>query len=328
MERPPRVLLSHKPIISIDRIFLSLIAFTLGLFVCACALASKPVDNQGITVLANFSIPHNTQTLRLGISPCQNNVCKISLQLVKKGSIVNQLPLQWHTGSFAYTKADVGRWYGAGDPIDDETQYQSWTVGQSEHDFVVVTTQPVTLAADVQGILVHQTVGFEHTRRHHSLFIVQKDQLVRAWQQTEGPGPVWSTVLVADDKSPELIYFEFFFYGDSSATDSLTIQYLTWNGKTQKLQTCSTGQTTLYYVTLTPFNDIAAARVFQQQLTCLGNDYLLLSNTDIRTEEKIPSKFSFTAVTHSEKLAQQFHNTLKTCLPADSGKTVKVYRYK
>lgn len=266
-------------------------------------------------------------SLRLAIAPCSKKVCKIVLQLTEGDKVINQLPLAWDAHSQVYSEELVGRWHGAGDPLDHKEQWQAWTIGESEHDFIVVVAQPLTLAPGVQGLAIHQVTGTEHTRRQHAIYFVKNRKLVLAWQKTEESGPVWSTLIGnANAKNiSELTYVEALKTGNETTPDRLDIYSLIWNPSTEKLEAKFSSPSSLRYIAVYPFDNIATARAFEKNNSkCLGSDYLLLPKEDIKNKTA-SAKFLYITVTHQKSLAEQARSNLVACLPAKSNIKIDIF---
>jgi len=303
--------------------WLLIITFLLIIFVFACTSVSKS-DSDGYLTLADYPIGNdNKLVVKLSVAPCQNKKCNIVVQLSKNGALSSELPLEWSASTQVNSESAVGRWYGAGDPLDESTSWRAWTIGESEYDYLVVVAQLVTLADNLSGLLVHQTTGFEHTLRHHDLFVVTNGKLIKAWSKTESPGPSWSTVLSPAGKSgpQELIFFEALKTGDMESTDSLDISFLSWDAKTKRIIQRSKGATPLFYISVYPFEGIKAARSFAEKHTaCLGYDYILLKGDIV--SKALKAKYTLSAVTHLKPSAEQARNKLTKCF---SDKMVEIF---
>lgn len=281
-------------------------------------------------VLTSYPVPSATgYSIRLAVAPCKNKVCKIFVQLTHGNKVLSELPLEWSAGTPTIAQEMVGRWYGAGDPLDSDAQWQSWGVGgMGEEEFVSVVARPVTLASGVHGLAIHQTSGVDdHVHRHHAVYAVAKDRLVLAWQKTEGPGPTWSTLIdaVDENKVSRLTYVEALQTGDKQLPDRLTIITLGWNVSTGKLQAQSRPHVPMYYIVIHPFNDLLSARSFgNSHKKCLGSNFSLLEQKDFKIKE-LPAKYTFAAVTQSRIFAEQAKNKLGSCLPATAEVKVEIY---
>lgn len=319
MSKPSKQFIAHLPV---SRWLLLVTAFVL----CAAALAFTTTGKPAVlSVYPLLSTPGSS--LRLAIAPCTKKACKIFVQLAEGEKVVSEMPLAWDAHSQVYSEDMVGRWYGAGDPLEHKEQWKAWTIGESEHDFVVVVAQPLTLAKGIQGLAIHQVTGSEHTRRQHAVYFVKNRKLVLAWQKTEGSGPVWSTLVdAADSKNvSELTYIEALKTGNETTPDRLDIYSLGWNPSTEKLDTKTSSSNSLHYITVYPFDNIATARAFENDnAKCLGSDYMLLSKAGV-TNKALPAKFSYIAVTHQKPLAEQARSNLVACLPAKSNIKIDIF---
>lgn len=293
---------------------------------CAAALAMTTSGKPA--VLGAYPL-HSTPgaSLRVAIAPCAKKACKILVQLTEGEKVISEMPLAWEARSHVYSEDKVGRWHGAGDPLDHKEQWQAWTIGESEHDFIVVVVQPLTLAPGVQGLAIHQVTGTEHTRRQHAIYFVKNRKLVLAWQKTEGSGPVWSTLIGNTDAKnvSELTYVEALKIGNETTPDRLDVYSLVWNPNTEKLEAKNASLRSLHYVAIYPFDNIASARAFEKTNTkCLGSDFLLLPQAGI-TNKTLPGKFSYVAITQQKPLAEQARNNLTACLPAKSSIKMEIF---
>lgn len=293
---------------------------------CAAAFAYTTTGKPAVLgAYPLFSGPGSS--IRLAIAPCAKKTCKVFVQLAEGEKVISEMPLAWDAHSQVYSEDMVGRWNGAGDPLDHKEQWKAWTIGESEHDFVVVVAQPLTLAKGVQGLAIHQVTGTEHTRRQHAVYFVKNRKLVLAWQKTEGSGPVWSTLIdAADSKNvSDLTYVEALKTGDETTPDRLDIYSLVWNPSTEKLESKTSSPSSLRYIAIYPFDNIATARAFEKSNTkCLGSDYLLLPKVSIGNKA-IPAKFSYIAVTSQKPLAEQARSNLAACLPAKSNIKIDIF---
>lgn len=292
---------------------------------CAVALASTTAAKSA--VLGDYPLLSTPgSSVRLAIAPCAKKVCKVFVQLAEGEKVVSEMPLAWAAHSQVYSEDRVARWYGAGDPLDHKEQWKAWTIGESEHDFIVVVAQPLTLAKGIQGLAIHQVTGSEHTRRQHAVYFVKNRKLVLAWQKTEASGPVWSTLVdTADSKNvSELTYIEALKTGNETTPDRLDIYSLIWNPSTEKLDAKTSSSNSLRYIAVYPFDNIATARAFEKRnAKCLGSGYMLLSKGGVT--KALPAQFSYIAVTHQTLLAEQARNNLTVCLQAESGINIDIF---
>ena len=319
MSKPSTQLVTRLPL---SRWLVLVTAFLL----CAAALAITTTSNP-VVLTAYPMVTTSGSSLRLVITPCSKKVCKIFVQLTEGDKLISQLPLAWDAHSQVYSEDMVGRWNGAGDPLDHKEQWKAWTIGESEHDFVIVVTQPLTLAEGIPGLAIHQVVGSEHTRRQHAVYFVKNRKLMLAWQKTEGSGPVWSTLINAAQSNnvSELTFVEALKTGNETTTDQLDVRPLVWNPNTEKLETKTSSPNPLYYIAVYPFDNIVTARAFgKSNAKCLGSDYLLLAKAGI-TNKTLPAKFSYVAVTHQKSLAEQARSNLTSCLPAKSNLKIGIF---
>ena len=318
MSKPSKQFIAHLPV---SRWLFLVTAFVL----CAAALAYTTTGKPAVLgAYPLLSTPGSS--IRLAIAPCAKKTCKVFVQLVEGEKVVSEMPLAWDAHSQVYSEDMVGRWYGAGDPLDHKEQWKAWTIGESEHDFVVVVAQPLTLATGIQGLAIHQVAGSEHTRRQHAVYFVKNRKLALAWQKMEGSGLAWSTLIdAADSKNvSQLIYVEALKSGNETTPDRLDIYSLIWNSSTEKLEAKTSSPNSLHYIAVYPFDDIATARAFEKNNSkCLDSNYLLLPR--VGSNKRAPAKYAYIAVTHQKRLAEQARQNLTVCLPMESSIKIDIF---
>lgn len=259
------------------------------------------------------------QSIQLAFAPCNEKGCKIIVQFIKGKKLQNELPLHWSASSQSAYEFNADRWYGAGDPLG-KTAYPSWALGASEQNSMVVSVQTVKLLPKTSGLMVHQTAGFEHVRRHHEMFLIKDERLKSVWKQTENQGPGWSNV-IAPSGAGEFIYIEGFQPGYEDSADNLTVSYFEWNGKEGRIKKKKYGKTPLFLVAVSPFENIKAAREFiYGNSECLASDYMVLENRN-----NVSSKFIIGAITADRGLADRQLQKLTRCV---QGKRFEILDFK
>lgn len=293
--------------------------------ISSCAQADR-VDNSGL--IASFpSSAHKSYTYRLMARPCKQSPCYIEVQLLEQGKVHDSQKLPWHAGSQDISASEVTKWYGIGDPLDNDTQHMAWTIG-NEYEYVSILALPVKLAKGIDGLLVAQTTGIEHVRRRHQLYSIQKGKLTRIWDAEEASGPAWSTVMTYPhaEGNDGLLYLSAVQYsalGSSEYFDTVDIKSLHWDSVTNSIIRAKQSGPKVHFVVIYPYQNMQnAAEDLARYRDCLGDAILLL---DI--SQKFPglkSKAALVSVTGNKKLAETANTKLKQCIP---NKTVREMKH-
>jgi hypothetical protein len=288
-------------------------------FLSACTFASKAKEVPDTSFYSTSIEEKRDQTVQLTFAPCNKEGCKVMVQYFKDKKLQSEIPLHWPASSQTAYKINTNRWHGAGDPLSKPV-CPSWALGDSEHDALVVSVQPVKLSPKVFGLLVHQMAGFEHVRRHHELFLVKDGTLNSVWEQTEAQGPSWSNV-VAPSGTGELVYIEGFKPGDLNSADSVTVQYIVWQENKGLIKKSSQGKSPVYLVSIFPFNTVEAAHKFAlDKSSCIGSDYMVVNKQNNRL-----SKFIIGFITTNKTSADKQLQDLSQCI---QGKQLDILNFK
>lgn len=184
-------------------------------------------------------------TYELSLIPCDGAACPFEVRLLarpsegetagrsaKGGSDKPAVRLMWNAPSApawgadarAYT-ADPIAFFGAALP-------RVWMTGEEE-DQVAVSADVVPLGRGEQtgahALLVTQTAGFEHPKRHHVLLAAVSGELKVAWSKAEPQGPYVSWVALPKRHAP--VYVSLFFSPYDDAADTVSARQLTWDAR-------------------------------------------------------------------------------------------------
>ncbi|MBI3562941.1 MAG: hypothetical protein HY080_14620 [Gammaproteobacteria bacterium] len=298
----------------------------MGGLLCSAVYAANPV-RQGPTVLAKYPLLNPNQSIQIVIAPCKKKSCKILVQLVNNTQLINQFPLKWDALSAQVAAITADHTHGVGDPLDTTTQWPAWSIGPSDDSSLVVLAQPITLTGGVQGLAVHQTAGYEQIVRYHALFIVNAGKLVRAWETRQSERALWSTLITPSQAAApidEFIYLETVQTDNEDSPHEIDIRYLNWDTKNQTLQEKTTGNTSLYFLALYPYNTLNAATRFDTTYSNCLTHYVLVNTHSLKTKT-IPAHYAFIAVTQQKTLAAQIRNSTLSCLGASARVKVDIF---
>jgi hypothetical protein len=157
--------------------------------------------------------------------------CPMVIQLLSGRKVLDSVPLTFVASDAQLKKIDDANGLGTDAHLD------AWTAGAQE-GAVTTAVQAVKLTPNRVGLLVHQVGGFEHTKRHHDLFVVNAGKLRKAWSQQDGQGPAFSSadvVAVDGEQREEILYIAEFFSG-APELDKPRAQHLVWNESAGKLE--------------------------------------------------------------------------------------------
>lgn len=286
-------------------------------------------------VIKNFpSISNKGLSYQLFLPSCTSSPCQIEVQLLSKQTIQDRQSLAWPADTQDIFTEQVGKWYGLGDPMDNNNQYTAWTIG-SEYEGVSVTAQMVKLGKNTDALLVVQTGGYEHIRRYHSLYTAQGQKLVKAWEQKEAQGPTWATANPfplshsAHSKTQNRIHDIMYFTATrSSATggdffDELKVNKLHWDSTTSRLKISDTPMPRLFYIVTYPFeSQDSANQLLYKYRNCLDDSTLVLNGKTMFPATQ--STVVLGAVTQNRQFADNSLKKIKQCLP---DKKVKIFTF-
>ncbi|MDH5653852.1 MAG: hypothetical protein OEZ39_18465 [Gammaproteobacteria bacterium] len=291
---------------------------SLSLFLAlTAAQAGQPHKGGGVPEVIP-SLINKHRTYRLQVNPCQTSICKIDIQLLEQQRILDTKQLDWTAGSDEFSSDKAGQWYGIGDPLEKESQYDYVIVG-TENDYVTLITRTVRLDENTEGLLVIQSTGVEHTKRRHDLYMSSNDKLQHLWSKEEGNGPTWSTVtLHRISNGTELIrHFSGVQAGGMAGDemyDSHKVSTWQYDPADKKLRKQNSTAIPLYYVAIHPFNSITAAAEYQTKyIDCLEGMTLILD-----PKQHVPSIKSKAILAMASSDKQRIASTVKRlqgCLP-------------
>ncbi len=237
---------------------------------------ATPPDAQGVTQptdLPRFSLGDGRE-LRVVLERCGDAGCPIAVALFERGSPRSRAALHWPSAEPLLTPKPAERGEGAGDPLE-APPLQAWTSGEEERS-VTTLFQPVSLEGGTPGLLVSQTGGYEHVKRHQALYVVREDTVELAWEAQEGSGPTLSTVaLVPSGPAQALVWFSGFIHPDETEPESWTAQVLRWDPGRSRLEPAAPAGR-VHVLALGDFRSARAARVARDSAQeCLGQFWVL-----------------------------------------------------
>jgi hypothetical protein len=214
------------------------------------------------------------QELRVILGSCDSAGCPISVALFEGGALRSSQELPWPSAEPVLSPKPAERGEGAGDPLE-APPLQAWTSGEEEHS-VTSIFQLARLEGGTPGLLVYQTGGFEHVKRHQALYVVREGKVVLAWEAKEGSGPTLSTVaLVPSGEAQVLVSFSGFIHPDESEPETWTARVLRWNPSSFRMEPVAPGGL-VHVLTLGDFRSARAARAARESSQeCLGQFWVL-----------------------------------------------------
>lgn len=282
------------------------------------AQAAKEAAGQGV-VLKSFPAGRASRLrYQLAFGACAGGQCPVQVRLVGKGGVIDEVSLDWGVTSAKAVELPLDGTLGVGDPLQRPAGLAGWTAGEDDGS-VVTFARTVRLSRDVNGLLVHQSAGFEHVKRRHYLFAVQGARIVRLWTGTEGNGPWWSTVAVTDvDKASNqgIVHFSGFSYPKGNDYDRLDVTSL--RGRGQGKTVASQPAQGIYAVVFGPFADPAAARrIRNKNWSCVSGFSVLPSG---RFGSLAPGAAALAAMTTKRRHAEAALKRTQACLPGLTGR--------
>jgi len=281
-----------------------------------------PVVNlqQGAQRIAAYAANEsNNLHYLIAVSACKNEKCPIQVNLVNQNRIVDTLDFEWSSSSQEVKFGSLGYGYGAGDLLDKTTQYPTWTVGSNEYDTVSNIMRTVKLSPNLNGLLVHQSTGFEHLHRRHSLFVAINGKLKEVWNARETNGPSWSTMLISNSGLPDsqkMIYLngiKLSLSGVEDQFDTLNITYLSWNRNNNQLDTNREKFGELYAVVAYPFTNTTQARQsLDKNQSCFGHEFDILPASRFN-QLKLEGNVVVATVTEDKRKANEMLKTIPQC---------------
>ena len=249
---------------------------------------------------------------QLSIGKCIDGKYPIEVYLIENDATLDSLALDWSAPSDSASKVSLKKMSGIGDPLADLGS--AWAIGSAENG-VVTAVRPVRLSPERFGLLVDQIAGFEQVKRRHYLFIADGQKLKRVWTGTEGEGPHWSTVVIAqstDGASEDLIYFSGFRFPDGVQPDTLEVTRHSWNPKENQLVE-RRADGLIYAAELGSYTSVAKARQVRVANGACVSDYWILPSG--RFEERTAGKVVLAALTTRKLLAQETMKAAQACSP-------------
>ncbi len=192
--------------------------------------ASRQLEPGLVPAVTQVSAGPGGVTYGLAPGSCTEGRCAPVIQLLSSGKLVDFIPLDFAASEAALTREE------GNSGLAELTPVEAWTAG-SEEGAVTTALQSVRLTPAGNGLLVHQTAGFEHIKRRHDLFVADGKKLKRVWSAAEGAGPAWSAAEVVpsgNGRTDEIIYLRGFRPGGTEA-DTLTARRLVWDDTKQEL---------------------------------------------------------------------------------------------
>jgi hypothetical protein len=208
------------------------------------AATGTGVPNAAATALETVPVPGQPgRAFRVEIGACRKpGECPFQVALVAGNKVLSRLRLSTSHGDWvsatpgAERQPDAGQW-GVGDGIVSR-QVEGWTTGEDE-TFAGIVVRPLTLSADVGGILIDLIGGFEHVKRGHFVLVAVDGTLTKGWDYQEGAGWTWSTTDIVNlEKGRQGVAF---FHGASQSInyddrpDSASMEVLGWSTEKRRL---------------------------------------------------------------------------------------------
>ena len=164
-------------------------------------------------------------------APAPAPECPLTITLRREGLLLSSKHAFWSTSTRKPVKRTIDLPDGAGTPSEPLKGF-GWANGEGESG-TFTFTRALALTPDVPAVLVSQSTGFEHSKRHHEVFAAFGDKLERVWQAEEGAGPAFisTAVVPIDDAHGGIVLFDGFSntvaYDDQP--DRLTARLLAWD---------------------------------------------------------------------------------------------------
>jgi hypothetical protein len=266
-------------------------------------------------VLSTFKVePQGNLQYELSIAPCRDTQCAFEVRLLNGASIIAGLDLNWMKAHGPAVKVNADESSGAGDPLEAPKQIIAWSTGE-EKDNVSTVARAVRLTPRLNGLLIDQRAGFDLLKRHHDLVVALGGKLVHAWTDEEGPGPTWSTVVIAGsgpNAPQQILAFTGFRQPSNDLPDRLHFRAYQWNPNANKLESAENGAPPIYAVIAGKFKSAAEARAAQAQSDCLNTFWVLKSDAFLKLE---PGSFVLAAVSTKRPLALAKSTAVRACAP-------------
>lgn len=276
--------------------------------------ADKPAVPQRIVLDTFKAEPQGGLQYELSIAPCREAGCAFEVRLLNGPSVLATLDLGWMKAHQPVVRDHGDESSGVGDPLEVPKKIMAWSTGE-EKDNVSTIARVVRLAPRVTGLLIDQQAGFDVVKRRHVLVVAMNKKLVRAWADQEGPGPTWSTVVVADsgpNEPQEILVFDGFRQPSDDLPDKLRFGAYQWDANENKLDSAVRGTPTLYAVTAGEFKTAAEAHAAVMQSDCLSGFWVLKSDALLKLE---PGRFVVAAVSTKKAVAVEKSEAVKACAP-------------
>jgi hypothetical protein len=240
---------------------------------------------RGRVVLETFPVEGSSQLrYEISLAPCAQSGCPFQVRLIDGKQVYGTESLEWLATPGQPVKTEVDGAMGVGDPLQRKWEGFAWQVGE-ENQSMAVTARSVALTPQLNGVLVHHSVGLDPIKRRHYLFVAIGRKLALAWTGIEGEGPTWSTVEVSKplpDGSQQLIFFKHFTYptedGAEDEPDSLEVTSYRWNAQKSEIESIPMQQSSFSIVALIAgvYDTVAEAHKARRlHSDCLG-DFMFL----------------------------------------------------
>ena len=198
----------------------------------AAPIASRPAASNALTMIAT-SATNAKLSFALVAGACVQTACAAALELVRDGQRLDASTLDFAASS---PKLEARKSEGVQNLFGSKTALPIWIAGEGE-GAVATALQAVRLSADRVGVLVHQSVGFEHVKMRRDLFIADGDALKKIWSKADGQGPVrsYADVVPRDATIDDIVMIEGISTAPNEPDRIIATRYM-WDESTKTLK--------------------------------------------------------------------------------------------
>jgi hypothetical protein len=280
----------------------------------------SPKAGRNQVVLETFPVARSSRLhYEISLAPCAKSGCPYQVRLVEGKQVYGTESLEWLASPAQVAKTEVDVTMGVGDPFQKSWEGSAWQVGE-ENQNVTVTARSIALTPQLSGVMVYQSAGFEHVKRRHYLFVAIGRKLARAWSDSEGQGPTWSTVEVSEplpDGSQSFIYFRGFWYpredGPDDKPDTLEVASYRWNAQKSVIENTPLQESpfSVFALIAGVYDTLAdAEKAKRLHFDCLRGFMVLSDDSPLQIPK---GKFAVAALTTKTSLAEP---VVAGCAPA------------
>jgi len=275
---------------------------------------------RGRVFLESFPVARSSQLrYEISLAACARSACPFQVRLIEGKQVYGTKSLDWPGIPARPVKTAIDASMGVGDPLQRKWEGSAWQVGE-ENQNVTVTARSIALTPQLNGVLVHQTAGFEHVKRRHYLFVAIGRKLALAWKGSEGDGPTWSKVEVSEplpDGGQSFFFFNGFIYpaenGAEDEPDSLEVASYRWNAQKSVIESVPMRESSSSIVALIAgiYDTVAEARKAMRSHSDCLREFLILSADSLPQVPK--GKVAIAAISTKANLAE---SAVADCAPA------------